>query len=157
MQLTRRKLFGFAAAAAASLLVPELVVSTKSIFLPPKDGWLRMPYASLVIPADHAKDFYAAEIASGVATYDINTEMMSWWRSPVAQAPLAEWANEPFTPALHESGAYKPSVSEDVRVITYRGTIQEREISAMKEAQVWRHFKDEADGEDLRRWLERRV
>jgi hypothetical protein len=38
--ISRRKLFGFAAAAAGSLLLPELASST-SIFLPPAGGWPR--------------------------------------------------------------------------------------------------------------------
>lgn len=102
MQLSRRKLFGFAAAAAASLLVPELVASSKTIFLPPKGGWIQIPYAALLIPPDHARDFYAAEIAAGTATYDVHTQMMSWWRAPVARAPK-EWPRMPMI-SLDEFG-----------------------------------------------------
>lgn len=102
MQMTRRKLFGFAAAAAASLLVPELAMSTKSIFLPPKGGWVQLPYASLIIPRAHAEDFYASEIASGIATYDADTEMMSWWRAP-GNYRAKVWPQVPFV-GLDELG-----------------------------------------------------
>jgi hypothetical protein len=121
MNITRRKLFGFAAAAAVSLIVPELVISTKSIFLPPKGGWLQLPYAQLVIPRDHAAEFYAAEIAAGTATYDINTEMMSWWRAPAGQALRLDRGNDlPFV-ALDEFG--KPVIQ------VYRGKLPKFEYA----------------------------
>lgn len=118
MQLTRRKLFGFAAAAAASLLLPE-IVSTKTIFLPPKGGWIQLPYAQLIIPRDHAEAFYAAEMAAGNATYDINTEMMSWWRSPSERVTRGDWDNRPPFVALDELG--KPQIQ------VYRGTLPKLE------------------------------
>jgi hypothetical protein len=69
------------AAAAPLILVPH-----RSIFLPPSMGWPHLPYASMIIPVSD-KHYWDAEIATGKATYDDSTEMMSWWASPEDHAP----------------------------------------------------------------------
>jgi hypothetical protein len=83
-------------AAASALVVPELFIPRKSIFLPPVGGWAKT-YASLIIPREDAH-YWAQEIKDGKASYDDATETMSWHAEPSYPEPQILEDMKRYTP-----------------------------------------------------------
>jgi hypothetical protein len=152
--ISRRKFLTFAAGAAGALLVPELALSNRTIFLPPVGGWPhgRIAHASLIIPRS---DIYmwAEGLASGKYHYDIHSEVLSLMEFDPARAdpPVTvetiqtpnEWVpNEALV--ADEWGNFTRGGAIPMRFTGYgRRTAQDdaRELALRDDEMQWLHVK----------------
>lgn len=81
--ISRRKLFGLlgSAAVGATLLVPH-----RTIFLPPRGGWPQQFLGQIIVPHEDLP-YYADGIASGLYSYDTETEMMTLLKRIASHEP----------------------------------------------------------------------
>jgi hypothetical protein len=148
--ISRRKFLGFAAGAASALLLPELAVSNRSIFLPPIGGWPhgRIAHASLVIPRSDIH-MWAEGLASGKYHYDVHSEVLSLMEfdETVVAPPMTvetmqtpnEWVvNEAVL--LDEGGNFTHGGAIPLRFTGSRAARDDaRELAIRNDEMVWLH------------------